>query len=102
MIIQDFPHENEKGQIYNMYPYSNLVEVIDRQCGYVLIKNLLWTASNEVYSVAVELSNGSPKIVSENCSPWLNHQAADKIMREILNNPTYNKATKDFMNNYEA
>ena len=33
---------------------------------------------------------------------WITHSQVDEVLRNILNNPTYNKATKDFMNNYEA
>lgn len=55
-----------------------------------------------MYSVAVEKEDKSPHMANEAQVAWCSPQQADIVMREILNNPTYNKATKDFMNDYEA
>lgn len=54
-----------------------------------------------MYSIAVEKEDKSPHMANEPQVAWCSPQQADIVMREILNNPTYNKATKDFMNDYE-
>lgn len=54
-----------------------------------------------MYSIAVEKEDKSPHMANEPQVAWCSPQQADTVMREILNNPTYNKATKDFMNDYE-
>lgn len=54
-----------------------------------------------MYSIALEKEDKSPQMTNEPHVAWCSPQQADKIMREILNDPTYNEATKDFMNDYE-
>ena len=51
-----------------------------------------------MYSVAVEREDKSPYMANEPHVAWCSPQQADAVMREILNSPTYNNATKDFMN----
>lgn len=55
-----------------------------------------------MYSIAVEKEDKSPHMANEPQVAWCSPQQADKVMQSILNNLTYNKATKDFMNNYEV
>lgn len=87
--------------LYNIPNHTPLAQVIDRQCGFVLLKNLVAKNQTELYSVAVETEDKSPYMANEPNVAWCSPQQADKVMQSILKNPTYNKATKDFMNDYE-
>lgn len=96
--------------LYNIPNHTPLAQVIDRRCGFVpidrrcgfiLLKNLVAKNQTELYSVAVETEDKSPYMANEPNVAWCSPQQADKIMQSILKNPTYNKATKDFMNDYE-
>lgn len=87
--------------LYNIPNHTPLAQVIDRRCGFVLLKNLVAKNQTEIYSVAVETEDKSPYMTNEPNVAWCSPQQADKVMQSILKNPTYNKATKDFMNDYE-
>lgn len=78
--------------------YSPLVEIIDEQQGYCLLKNLC-PFSDRWYSVGVILENGSPHMAVDDPSVcWLNHDQADEVMRNATKRLSYNKATKDYYN----
>lgn len=95
--------ESNPTNLYHLGEHSPLAEVIDRQKGYLLIKNLCPHNSDRLYTVAVELDDSkNPLMPNPINETWITHSQADEVMRNILNNPTYNKATKDFMNDYEA
>mgnify|MGYP003296868263 CR=1 FL=1 len=97
------PESNLKdSDLYNIPHHTPLALVIDRCHGFILLKNLATKIQTEMYSIAVEKEDKSPHMANEPQVAWCSPQQADIVMREILNNPTYNKATKDFMNSYEA
>lgn len=89
--------------LYHLGEYSPLAEIIDRQDGYILLKNLCPHNTDRLYTVAIENDITKnpimPNLINET---WITYSQVDEVMRNILNNPTYNKATKDFMNDYEA
>lgn len=80
---------------------SDLSVIVHRCNGFILLKNLTTKFQSEMYSIALEKEDKSPQMTNEPHVAWCSPQQADKIMREILNDPTYNEATKDFMNDYE-
>ena len=95
------PHMQES-DLYHIPDHTPLALVIDRCNGFILLKNLATKIPTEMYSIAVEKEDKSPHMANEPQVAWCSPQQADTVMREILNNPTYNKATKDFMTDYEA
>ena len=101
MLTQDEEHSKffHKGvKIFHMGIYSPLVEIIDEQQGYCLLKNLC-PFSDRWYSVGVILENGSPHMAVDDPSVcWLNHDQADEVMRNATKRLSYNKATKDYYN----
>ena len=84
--------------LYNIPLHTPLAQVVHRCNGFILLKNLATKIQTEMYSVAVEKEDKSPYMANEPHIAWCSPQQADAVMREILNSPTYNKATKDFMN----
>lgn len=83
--------------LYNIPNYSPLVEVIDRQKGFVLLKNLCSTLSeNRMYSVAVETEDGRPFMPNDPNNTWIKAEQADEVMRNCIKNSSYNKATTNF------
>lgn len=93
--------EEEQSDLFHMGKYSPLVQVLDIQKGYCLLKNLA-TYTDRKYAVAIILESGLPHMVmdtSEDC--WLLYDQADEVMRAALNQKTYNKATQDFFNHDE-
>ena len=92
----------QDSDLYHIPLHTPLALVIDRCNGFILLKNLATKIQTEMYSIAVEKEDKSPHMANEPQVVWCSPQQADKIMREILNNSTYNKATKDFMTDYEA
>lgn len=94
MLTQDEEHSN----LFHMEGYSPLVEIIDNQKGYCLIKNL-FPFSDRWYSVGVMLENGTPHMAMDNPDEcWLKHDQADEVMRNALKKKSYNKASKDYFN----
>ena len=90
--------EEEHSNIFHMEGYSPLVEVIDSQQGYCLIKNLC-PFNDRWYSVGVMLENGTPHMAMDDPDEcWLKHDQADEVMRNALKLFSYNKATKDYYN----
>lgn len=102
MPESNFNSHLEDSDLYNIPHHTPLALVIDRCHGFILLKNLATKIQTEMYSIAVEREDKSPHMANEPQVAWCSPQQADIVMREILNNPTYNKATKDFMNDYEA
>ena len=97
MLTQDEEHSN----LFHMGKYSPLVEIIDSQKGYCLLKNLC-PFSDRQYSVGIILENGSPHMAVDDPSTcWLNHDQADEVMRNALNKNSYNKASKDYFNSIQ-
>lgn len=79
-----------------MQGFSPLVEVIDSQQGYCLLKNLC-PFIDRWYSVGVMLENGTPHMAMDDPDEcWLKHDQADEVMRNALKRKDYNKASKDF------
>ena len=91
----------QERDLYHIPLHTPLALVIDRCNGFILLKNLTTKFQSEMYSIALEKEDKSPQMTNEPHVAWCSPQQADKIMREILNEPTYNEATKDFMNDYE-
>lgn len=97
MIAQNEEYSN----LFHMGKYSPLVEVLDTQRGYCLLKNLC-PFSDRQYSVAVMLDNGTPHMAIDDPDEcWIKHDQADEVMQNALHNKLYNKATQDFFNNDE-
>ena len=95
----DLFHKDVK--LFHMGKYSPLVEVLDIQKGYCLLKNLC-PFSERRYSVAVMLDNGIPHMAIDDPDEcWIKPDQADEVMQNALNNKLYNKATQDFFNNDE-
>jgi len=86
----------QDSDLYNIPFHTPLALVIDRCHGFILLKNLATKIKTEMYSIAVEKEDKSLHMANEPQVAWCSPQQADKVMREILNNPTYNKATKDW------
>ena len=87
-----------KSNLYSIPPFSPLVEVLDEQKGYCLLKNLCSMYVYDMnYTVGIMTADGFPKIVMD--SPdnvWLRYDNADEIMRVSLKRQNYNKASLDF------
>lgn len=80
------------------YKYQ-LVEIIDKQGNFVLLKNHIPRDANDVYTIGVENLNGCP-VIPENHS-WMNHFKVDSLMAFLLDVSVYDKATKDWMSDNE-
>ena len=94
MLTQDEEHSN----LFNMEGYSPLVEIIDNQKGYCLLKNLC-PFTDRLYSVGVLLDNGTPHMAIDDPQEcWIKHDQADEVMQNALHNKLYNKASQDFFN----
>jgi hypothetical protein len=90
-----------RSNIYNIKDYSPLIEIIDSQRGYCLLKNLC-PYSDRWYSVGITLEDGSPHIAMENPDEcWIKHDQADEVMRNVLKDFSYNKASQDFFNSIQ-
>ena len=97
MIAQNEEHSN----LFHMGKYSPLVEVLDTQRGYCLLKNLC-PFSDRQYSVAVMLDTGIPHMAIDDPDEcWIKHDQADEVMQNALHNKLYNKASQDFFNHDE-
>lgn len=84
-----------------MGKYSPLVQILDTQKGYCLLKNLC-PFSERLYSVGVLLDNGTPYMAMDDPQEcWIKHDQADEVMQNALHNKIYNKATQDFFNHDE-
>lgn len=93
----------QNSNLYHLGNHSPLAEVIDRKNGFLLIKNLCPHNSDRYYTVAIEDDCTKLPIMPNPINEtWITHSQADEVMRNLLNTITYNKATKDFMNDYEA
>lgn len=85
-----------KSNLYSIPPFSPLVEVIDEQKGYCLLKNLCSTHDMN-YTIGIMTNEGFPKIVMDSPDKvWLRYDNADEIMRVSLKRQNYNKASLDF------
>ena len=92
MLTQD----EENCNIFHMGKYSPLVEIIDSQKGYCLLKNLC-SFSDRNYSVGVVLDDGRPHMALDDPDEcWVKYDQADEIMRNALGRKNYNKASLDF------
>lgn len=90
--------QEEQSDLFHMGHFSPLVQLLDAQKGYCLLKNLA-TYSDRKYAVAIILESGLPHMVmdtSEDC--WLLYDQADEVMRAALNKNSYNKASLDHFN----
>lgn len=97
MLTQDEEHSN----LFHMEGYSPLVEIIDNQKGYCLIKNLC-PFTDRWYSVGVTLEDGRPHMAMDDPDEcWLKHDQADEVMRNALNKKSYNKASQDYFNSIQ-
>lgn len=84
--------------IYNMKGYSPLVQLLDNQNGYCLLKNLC-PFTDRQYAVGIILENGTPHLVMDTADDcWLKPEQADEVLRTALNQPAYNKAISDYLN----
>lgn len=92
-IKGDFPDENCSG-LYNIKGYSNLTKVLDVQNDFVLLKDLI----TGKYTVAVWNENKTIHMPNPPNVSWITHEQADEVMRNVLKNILYNKATKDYFN----
>lgn len=93
--------QEEQSDLFHMGKYSPLVQVLDTQRGYCLLKNLS-PFSERQYSVAVMLDNGIPHMAIDDPDEcWIKHYQADEVMQNALGNKLYNKASQDFFNNDE-
>ena len=93
--------EEEQSDLFHMGKYSPLVQVLDIQRGYCLLKNLS-PFSERQYSVAVMLDNGIPHMAIDDPDEcWIKHYQADEVMQNAINNKLYNKASQDFFNHDE-
>ena len=104
MITQNEEHSNlfhKDVKLFHMGIYSPLVEIIDEQKGYCLLKNLCPFA-DRLYSVGVMLEDGSPHMAMDDPDEcWLKHDQADEVMRNALKKKSYNKASKDYFNSIQ-
>ena len=81
--------------------YSPLVEIIDEQKGYCLLKNLCPFDECQ-YSVGLTLEDGRPRMVMKPTEDhWLTHEQADEVMRSALKKKSYNKASTDYFNSIQ-
>ena len=97
MLTQDEEHSN----LFNMEGYSPLVEIIDNQQGYCLLKNLC-PFGDRWYSVGVTLEDGSPHMAMDDPDEcWIKHDQADEVMRNALKKKSYNKASKDYFDSIQ-
>lgn len=88
-------HNNDSGSnLYHLNDKYQLVECIDRQKGFMLLKNLIPHNTEDYYAVAAELSDKRPTL-PENFT-WMNHSNADKLMAFLIKKSSYNKASKDW------
>ena len=93
--------EEEHSNIFNMQGFSPLVEVIDSQQGYCLLKNLC-PFSDRWYSVGVMLENCTPHMAMDDPDEcWIKHDQADEVMRNALKRKSYNKASQDYFNSIQ-
>ena len=91
----------EHTNLFNMGKFSPLVEIIDEQQGYCLLKNLC-PFSDRWYSVGIILEDGSPHMaVNTNEECWIKPEQADEVMRIALKLKHYNKASKDYFNSVQ-
>jgi hypothetical protein len=91
--------QEEHSNIFHMGKYSPLVQILDTQKGYCLLKNLC-PFSDRLYSVGVLLDSGIPHMAIDDPQEcWIKHDQADEVMRNALHNSSYNKATQDWLNN---
>lgn len=99
--MHDFPAEicddkNDRGPtLFHLDNKHQLVEIIDRQDGYVLIKNHIPKDAQDYYTVGVDTLSGCPVIPQGGV--WTNHFKADSLMAYVLGVAVYDKATKDWM-----
>lgn len=85
-----------KSDLFHMGIFSPLVQILDSQKGYCLLKNLC-SCTDRHYSVGVELNDGTPRMAIDDPNEcWVKAEQADEVMRDILNSKSYNKATKDW------
>ena len=92
MLAQDEEHS----KLFHMGIYSPLVEIIDEQKGYCLLKNLC-PFSDRWYSVGITLEDGRPHMAMDDPDEcWIKHDQADEVMRNALRRKNYNKASLDF------
>lgn len=97
MLTQDEEHS----KIFHMGIYSPLVEIIDEQKGYCLLKNLC-PFYDRWYSVGVTLEDGRPYMAMDDPDEcWLKHDQADEVMRNALKKKSYNKASKDYFDSLQ-
>lgn len=94
MISENEEHSN----LYHMEGYSPLVEVIDEQKGFCLLKNHC-PFDERHYAVGITLEDGRPHMVMKTTEDhWLTHEQADEVMRNALKKKSYNKASTDYFN----
>ena len=93
--------QEEQSDLFHMGHFSPLVQILDVQRGYCLLKNLC-PFTDRLYSVAVMLDNGIPHMAIDDPNEcWIKHNQADEVMQNALNNKLYNKASQDFFNRDE-
>jgi hypothetical protein len=93
--------EEEQSDLFHMGKYSPLVQILDVQKGYCLLKNLC-PFTDRQYSVGVLLDSGIPHMAIDDPQEcWIKYDQADEVMRNALNNTSYNKATQDYFNHDE-
>ena len=93
--------QEEQSDLFHMGKYSPLVQILDIQKGYCLLKNLC-PSTDRRYSVAVILVNGTPHMAIDDPNEcWIKPDQADEVMQNTLNNKLYNKATQDFFNSIQ-
>ena len=96
MVKMIFVMGDEICTLYNIIGHSPLVELLDAQKGYCLLKDLCGLGDKN-YTVGVIDDEGLPRIVFENPDEaWVKYDQADEIMRNALKTKTYNKASRDY------
>jgi hypothetical protein len=90
--------QEEQSDLFHMGHFSPLVQLLDAQKGYCLLKNLC-PFTDRQYAVGIILENGMPYMVMETSDEcWLKADQADEVLRNALNQPAYNKAISDYIN----
>ena len=90
--------QEEQSDLFHMGKYSPLVQLLDAQKGYCLLKNLA-TYTDKQYSVGVLLDDGTPHMAMDTSDDtWITYEQADEVMRNALNKNSYNKASLDYFN----
>lgn len=98
MIAQDEEHYSN---IFHMGEFSPLVEIIDAQQGYCLLKNHC-PFGDRWYSVGIILEDKTPHMAMNDTDEcWLKHDQADEVMRKTLGKKSYNKASKNYFNSIQ-